>query len=331
MMNRISRILLCLIVLFFSLSETVCGENNDTAALAASRKALYLKTAALTGVDWTALAACDQYARNVSVSADHSAHNRLISLESTDRDWVGLFNTNLHDQDPVSIAFFGGNGKDGNGDGKADLKNPEDLLLSFAEQIAAYGPGEENTRIAIWNYFHRGKAVELIENYAAVYRKFNSVNLTGYDFPLPLTANYDYEPTWGARRGWGGLRIHEGTDLFAAYGTPVHATAYGVVEMKGWNKYGGWRVGLRDLQGNYHYFAHLNSYAPHLHVGMVTRPGQVIGYVGSSGYGPEGTMGKFPPHLHYGLYHDTGISEFSIDPYPSLRLWEKQERNREKK
>ncbi|WP_010631377.1 M23 family metallopeptidase [Sporolactobacillus vineae] len=325
-MNRVSKMMFCLMTFFFAYSGFADAEHSDPVTPADQRKSLYLKTAALTGVDWAMLAACDQYARNITASVNRPEHRPLISLTSTDRDWAGLFNIRLHDQDPVSIDFFGGTGKDGNGDGKADPKNPEDALLAFAEQLAAFGPGEENTRIAIWNYFHRGKAVELIEENAAIFRKFNTVNLTGYAFPLPLTANYDYEPTWGARRGWGGLRIHEGTDLFADYGTPVRATAYGVIEMKGWNKYGGWRIGLRDLQGNYHYFAHLNGYAPHLKKGTVTSPGQIIGYVGSSGYGPKGTMGKFPPHLHYGLYHDNGVSEYSIDPYPSLRLWENQER-----
>lgn len=327
MKNNFSKHILCLVTILILWTNTVSANVKAPGDPAKYRKALYLKTAALTGVPWTILAGCDQYARNISGTAPDGA---AISLNDTDRDWVGIFNQNLHDRDPVSIAFFGGAGKDGNGDGKADPGDPEDRILSFADQIAAYGPGEQNNRIAIWNYFHRGKAVELIEDFARVFEKFNTVTLTGHDFPLPLKANYDYESTWGARRGWGGLRIHEGTDLFADYGTPVHATAYGVIEMIGWNKYGGWRIGLRDLQGNYHYFAHLNGYAKGIHQGMVTEPGQTIGYVGSSGYGPKGTMGKFPPHLHYGFYHDNGITEYSIDPYPLLRVWERQEKQKKK-
>ena len=31
--------------------------------------------------------------------------------------------------------------------------------------------------------------------------------------------------------------------------------------------------------------------------GDIVEPGQVIGYVGSTGYGKEGTSGKFPPHF----------------------------------
>nr|WP_307724706.1 hypothetical protein [Sporolactobacillus inulinus] len=34
----------------------------------------------------------------------------------------------------------------------------------------------------------------------------------------------------------------------------MRATSYGIIELVGWNKYGGWRIGIRDLHGNYHYF-----------------------------------------------------------------------------
>jgi murein DD-endopeptidase MepM/ murein hydrolase activator NlpD len=48
--------------------------------------------------------------------------------------------------------------------------------------------------------------------------------------------------------------------------------------------------------------------------------------VGSSGYGPPGTSGKFPPHLHYGMYKDNGVTEWSFDPYPHLAKWKRMER-----
>ncbi|MDR4379075.1 peptidoglycan DD-metalloendopeptidase family protein [Bacillus amyloliquefaciens] len=67
-----------------------------------------------------------------------------------------------------------------------------------------------------------------------------------------------------------------------------------------------------------------------IHKGQIVKPGEVIGSVGSSGYGPPGTAGKFPPHLHYGMYKDNGRSEWSFDPYPHLRAWERKEIRKKK-
>ena len=92
----------------------------------------------------------------------------------------------------------------------------------------------------------------------------------------------------------------------------------------GWNDYGGWRVGIRDMHNTYHYYAHLSGFNKEVKEGDIVEPGTVIGYVGSSGYGKEGTSGRFPPHLHYGMYKYNGRTEWAFDPYPYLKIWEKQ-------
>lgn len=237
-----------------------------------------------------------------------------------------MTNPNREDENPQSIQFFDGIGADGDGDGKASLSNDTDVLFSFANYILKYGVDHTHIKMALWDYYKRDKAVGIITGKAKIYKHFGRIDLEAHAFPVPLRSNYSYRSTWGDARGWGGRRIHEGTDIFANYGVPVKATAYGIIEMKGWNKYGGWRVGIRDINNNYHYFAHLNGFAKDLAVGQVVEPGQIIGSVGSSGYGPPGTSGKFPPHLHYGMYRDNGYTEWSYDPYPHLKLWERQER-----
>lgn len=105
----------------------------------------------------------------------------------------------------------------------------------------------------------------------------------------------------------------------------MRSTCFGIVETKGWNRYGGWRIGIRDIENRYHYYAHLMGYEKSLLRGDIVTPGQTIGWVGSSGYGSPGTQGKFPPHLHYGIYRDRGITEWAFDPYPLLKQWENKE------
>jgi peptidoglycan LD-endopeptidase LytH len=291
------------------------------------RMDLYKKVETVTQIPWYYLAAIDQYERNIrQVRRDLPKSDGIIGIYFSPEEWAGLTNPNSSDENPATIQFFNGIGMDGDGDGKASVKNDEDLLFAMANYLLAYGVDDDNFKIGLWNYYHRDKTVGIIVGKAKVYRHFKKLNLDAHAFPVPIRSNHSYRTTWGDARGWGGRRIHEGTDIFANYGVPVRATNYGIIEMKGWNKFGGWRIGIRDINNTYHYFAHMSGFAKDLKVGQIVEPGMLIGSVGSSGYGPPGTSGKFPPHLHYGMYKDNGYTEWSFDPYPHLRMWERQER-----
>lgn len=289
-----------------------------------NKMALYKKTEAITQIPWYYLAAIDQYERNTQ---KETASSDLISITIPEDVWYGMGNVGKNSNASI-LPIFNGFGQDGNGDNIADPTNDEDILYSMAHWIEKVGTSRHDIKIALWRYYQRELTVQTIMNIAKVYKKFNTIELTKSDFPIPIQYNYSYRNTWGDARGFGGRRIHEGTDIFANYGVPVKATTYGVVELKGWNRYGGWRIGIRDIYGRYHYFAHLNGYKDGINVGNVVEPGDVIGSVGATGYGPPGTSGKFPPHLHYGMYKDNGYSEWSFDPYPYLRKWERAARNR---
>ncbi|WP_062109376.1 M23 family metallopeptidase [Bacillus niameyensis] len=291
------------------------------------RMDLYKKTEATTQVPWYYLAAIDQFERSIrDVRKDLPDPPAITGYYIPPEIWSGALNSTLEDINPMTIELFGGIGVDGNGDGKADRTNNEDLLFLLAQYLSKYGMDDQSFRLALWDYYQRDQSVRSIMGNAKVYRTFKRIDLSEKAFPIPKGYNYSYKNTWGDRRGWGGRRIHEGTDIFANYGTPVRAVAYGVVELKGWNKYGGWRIGIRDLNNTYHYYAHLNGFAKGLKIGDVVEPGMIIGSVGSSGYGPPGTAGKFPPHLHFGMYKDNGLNEWSFDPYPHLRLWERSQK-----
>ena len=73
----------------------------------------------------------------------------------------------------------------------------------------------------------------------------------------------------------------------------------------GWLQKGGWRIGIRSEQGGYFYYAHLSEYAPRMEEGKTVEAGEMLGYMGDSGYGEEGTVGQFAVHLHFGIYIQT--------------------------
>lgn len=137
----------------------------------------------------------------------------------------------------------------------------------------------------------------------------------------------NYSDSWNEARNFGGDRHHEGTDILSDTATkergeiPVTSMSDGVVEQIGWLKLGGYRIGIRSPGGVYFYYAHLYSYAPGMKQGKRVQAGDIIGYMGDSGYGKkEGTVGKFPVHLHLGIYRNDSLhGEYSINPYQFLQ------------
>jgi peptidoglycan LD-endopeptidase LytH len=294
----------------------------------ADRKMLFEHVSTLTGIPWHYLAAIDQYDRTIGFVKKRPPSEGLVDIYFSEEDWAGAANPDRLDTNTASISLFGGKGLDGDGDGRADRNNDTDKLYTISRYIMKNGLNREDLRIGLWNYYQNSRSVERIMQFSKLYAAYDTLDLHQHAFPLPLSADYSYRSTWGASRGWGGDRIHEGTDIFARHGVPVRSTCYGIIEVMGWNPYGGWRVGIRDLNNVYHYYAHLSGFNKEVKAGDIVKPAQVVGWVGSSGYGKPGTSGKFPPHLHYGLYRDNGLAEWSFDPYPNLRKWEREERQR---
>lgn len=146
-----------------------------------------------------------------------------------------------------------------------------------------------------------------------------------FRFPLP-PGQYRFDrDTFGEERTWNPdgerPRRHQGNDILAARGTDVLAVGPGRVQAMEWSEYGGWTV-LLGLAGTPYcaYYSHLDGFAPGLRPGAVVAAGDVLGYVGDTGYGPPGTKGQFWPHLHFELRR--GCRGEAVNPYPYLRLWE---------
>lgn len=154
-------------------------------------------------------------------------------------------------------------------------------------------------------------------------------------FPVPRSNKrkewVNYVNSWNYERTYNGNRTHEGTDVMGNINKdgiyPVVSVSDGYISNIGWLELGGWRIGITSPSGIYYYYAHLDSYAKEYKEGDVIRAGDIIGYMGSTGYSKvEGTKNKFPVHLHFGIYitPDPDIAadyeEIALNPYNILKI-----------
>lgn len=149
----------------------------------------------------------------------------------------------------------------------------------------------------------------------------------------PIAAGYGYShcADFGASRSFGFARKHLGNDLMGALGTPIVAVEGGVVEAMGWNRYGGWRIGIRSFDSKrYYYYAHLQKdtpFAKGVQVGDMVSAGDLIGFMGRTGYSDKENVNNIEAvHLHFGmeLVFDESQKECDaeiwIDVYNLVRL-----------
>lgn len=149
----------------------------------------------------------------------------------------------------------------------------------------------------------------------------------------PIAKGFPYQDydDFGASRSYGYKRNHLGHDMMGQIGTPVISVISGTVEAMGWNQYGGWRIGIRsDDRKKYYYYAHLRQnypYAQGLKEGDRVEAGDVIGYMGHTGYSAKENVNNINTvHLHFGMQlifdesQKDGNTEIWIDPYAIVRF-----------
>ena len=124
----------------------------------------------------------------------------------------------------------------------------------------------------------------------------------------PIAKGFEYHDydDFGVSRSFGYKRQHLGHDMMGLIGTPIIACESGYVEALGWNRYGGWRIGIRSFdKKRYYYYAHLRQnrpYAEGLEEGDYVTAGDVIGYMGHTGYSDTENVNNIETvHLHVGL------------------------------
>lgn len=153
---------------------------------------------------------------------------------------------------------------------------------------------------------------------------------------LPIAKNYGFShyDDFGNSRSYGYKRVHLGNDLMGSVGTPIIAVESGIVEACGWNQYGGWRIGIRSFNGKrYYYYAHLRKnhpYAKDMCEGKIVKAGDVIGYLGMTGYSTKENVNNINiPHLHFGMQlifdesQKDGVNQIWIDVYQIINFLKK--------
>lgn len=206
--------------------------------------------------------------------------------------WQVDFHRDLQPQDSVRVLFV--------------RQECEGELLGYGPILAAtlWNKGKE---YKAFRYTHEGKAGYYDELGRPLRRQF-------LRSPLPysrVTSGFSFSrhhPILGRRLP------HFGVDYAAPEGTPVRATADGVVTFLGWKGGGGKTVELRHAGGFTTAYLHLSRFAPGLAVGRRVSQGEVIGFVGSTGLATG-------PHLDYRVTHNgryLNPARLGSDPAPPL-------------
>ena len=152
--------------------------------------------------------------------------------------------------------------------------------------------------------------------------------------PIGAPFSFSHYKDFGNRRTYGFARSHLGNDLMGSIGTPIVAVESGTVEAIGWNRYGGWRIGIRSFDSmRYYYYAHLRKNKPYisnLKEGDIVKAGDVIGYLGMTGYSTKENVNNINvPHLHFGMQlifdevQKDGNNEIWIDVYEIVEFLNK--------
>lgn len=186
-----------------------------------------------------------------------------------------------------------------------------------------------------YGYYHQAYSAVLggmLGNFS-VEKDGKEIVLYGLKAYSPIAEGYGYSHSndFGNARSFGFRRKHLGNDIMGSLGTPIVAVEGGVVEAMGWNRYGGWRIGIRSFDSKrYYYYAHLQKdkpFAEGLQVGDTVQAGDLIGFMGRTGYSDKENVNNISAvHLHFGLQlvfeesQKESQNEIWIDVYDLVKL-----------
>ena len=130
---------------------------------------------------------------------------------------------------------------------------------------------------------------------------------SGFISPLPGGAYVTCAYGWRIHPIWGDERFHYGVDLAASQGTPIYAIAAGTVTTATYGDANGYYVSISHGNGYGSVYCHMTNYI--VSVGDSVSQGQVIGYVGSTGWSTG-------PHLHFEIH----VNGSTVNPMDYISL-----------
>lgn len=312
-----AELVLCLI----ALAGILCGKDRITG----------------TGMDgsheWVLEAAKEGYIKwvdfNVSYTALKEAYELDVSTygKEVHLDWVELL--------AYLGARYGGEFDSHEKSIRKDLKSLAGKLteekLTMAEltkDMEYYSYYEEAYRAVLGGLVGEYEVEKTMEDGSKQWSRV--YGLKAYS-PIAKGFYYEHYDDFGTSRNYGYKRQHLGHDMMGQIGTPIIAIESGYVEALGWNQYGGWRIGIRSLdKKRYYYYAHLRQnypYAEGLEEGSMVTAGDVIGYMGHTGYSTKENVNNIEvTHLHWGLElifdesQKDSNNEIWINVYPLTRF-----------
>jgi murein DD-endopeptidase MepM/ murein hydrolase activator NlpD len=174
-------------------------------------------------------------------------------------------------------------------EGPSDIAAEGKLVLTFAESVEDY------------NFLRSASTLALGSRYAARMGMVSTPSLWPVDGRLMGAFGRRSDPFSGE-----GTEFHKGVDISAPSGTPVRATADGIVVASAYSGGYGRLVVIDHGGGTETYYAHLSRF--HVQTGQEVRRGELVGEVGSTGR-------VTAPHLHY----EVRIDGNPVNPYQYLK------------
>ena len=202
----------------------------------------------------------------------------------------------------AAAALFGSQAAHANSSNAADIAAPLRAAQEARQNALKTGDQEFRQHFASWRSWEKGTGLS-----AATVTPLRRATTVSIPSRMPvegvrLSSDYGMRthPVLGGRRG------HKGVDLAGPVGTPILATADGMISKAEWFSSYGLYVSIEhggDLQTRYGHMSRLNVAA-----GQAVRKGDVIGFIGSTGRSTG-------PHLHY----EVRVAGQAVNPIPYMQ------------